>query len=141
VQLRDLTGEGAKAIARLRTGDRYAVMDPIQLAQGLNRRAMQASERAADENLNDVSNKVAEFRDTLRDFDTTAGRRDRDERRDCVGNLLKNAQAEQREPLGLPGATPNLSYLWYLLCVTRRFDLLTASPVRDPRPPSTVPFC
>jgi hypothetical protein len=44
-------------------------------------------------------------------------------------------------PLALTGPAPNLAYLRYLLCVTRRFDLLTVSRVRDPRAPSTVPFC
>jgi len=97
VQLRDLTGEGVEATAGFGTRDRYAVMDPMQLSQELNRRAMRASELAADENLNDVSNKIAEFRDNVRDFDTKAGRMDRDERRDRLDHLLKDAQAVQRD--------------------------------------------
>ena len=97
VHLRDLTGEGVEATAGFGTRDRYAVMDPMQLSQELNRRAMRASELAADENLNDVSNKISEFLDKFRDFDTKAGRMDRDERRDRLDNLLRDAQAAQRD--------------------------------------------
>jgi polyhydroxyalkanoate synthesis regulator phasin len=97
VQLRDLTGEGVEATTGLGTRDRYAVMDTMRLSQELNRRAMRASELAADENLNDVSNKIAEFRNEFRDFDTKAGRMDRDERRDRLDDLLKDAQAAQRD--------------------------------------------
>ena len=97
VQLRDLTGEGVEATAGFVDGDRYAVMDPMQLSQELNRRAMRASELAADENLDGVSNKIAKFRDKWRDFDAKAGRMDRDERRDRLDQLLKDAQATQRD--------------------------------------------
>lgn len=97
VQLRDLTGEGVDATGGFGTRDRYGVMEPMQLSQELSRRATRASQLAAGENLNDVSNRIADFQEKVHDFDAKAGRMDRDERRDRLDSLLKDAQATQRD--------------------------------------------
>jgi len=77
--------------------DRDDLIDARQLSQEMDRRATFAFQLAANENLRDVSNKIAEFREDFRDFDTKAGRMDRDERRDRLDHLLKDVQATQRD--------------------------------------------
>jgi hypothetical protein len=60
--------------------------------------ALRLSERSwLDATANDVSRRIAEFRDGCRDFAAKAGRMDLDERRDRLDHLLKDAQATQRD--------------------------------------------
>jgi hypothetical protein len=101
VQMRNRTGARAAGMAGY---DRPAASaapsvpsEPSQIMADLNQRTLRASELATDATLYELSGKLRDFRDKLREFDRMAPQMDRDARRDRLDSLLREAQERQRD--------------------------------------------
>jgi len=101
VQMRSLTGNSpAAAMGRERPveSDTGAFpSDPAQMLVELNQRTLRASELATDATLYELSGKLRDFRDRLREFDRMGPQMERSDRLGRLDSLLREAQERQRD--------------------------------------------
>jgi hypothetical protein len=78
----------------------YAAPGTSDLARALDSRVARASDLAAEAAGGDFANRIAQFRDRLRDFDDRAAGMTAEDRHEAVDRLLKDAQQTQRDLAG-----------------------------------------
>jgi hypothetical protein len=83
----------------------YVTLDTSAL-QVLDDRVQRASDLAVDAAGGDFANRIAQFRDRVRDFEDRAASMTPDERRERIGRLLEDAQETQRNLAGRHVAAP-----------------------------------
>ncbi len=78
----------------------YANMDVAQLTRELNERVADLSNFAGQDVSDDVTSRIAQFRDRVRDFDNRSARMSTEDRREAIDRLLQDAQTTQRDLAG-----------------------------------------
>jgi hypothetical protein len=80
--------------------DAYAAMDVPQLVHELDNRVARAGDVTAPAGLDELSRRVADFANRVRDFDNRAAGMSPEDRRETVDGLLRDAQRTQRDLAG-----------------------------------------